>query len=119
MSGKLALIYCGTGPYRHYRSLILEHRASWVPWGCKASRKLGSNSPPINQDVEIWEVDDVRCPMHALPIVSGRIAYAAQDAAYIHLTVTIDSQRTGQVLSADDATRILERVSDGYLIFSL
>src|SRR4051794_2733529 len=81
-------VYCGSGPYRHTRRLLEDHRADWFPWGYKMPRqRILDLDLQAGDEMELWEVDDSRRPSAARPAVVGVVDYVSATDGYLALTL--------------------------------
>jgi hypothetical protein len=94
-------IYCGSGPYRHVRSLV-ESGAEWFPWGY---RVRGEDALEITiahgDEVELWEINDTRDAHYARPVVVANVDYVSRAAGYLALTLRPDAGLSPVAARAD------------------
>lgn len=83
---RLVAIYCAQGPYRHVRDL-LDSGASWLPWGYRTACLQDELEPAPGDEVELWEVDDVRVAEQAEPICVASVDFISRADGYLAFTL--------------------------------
>jgi hypothetical protein len=114
--GRVVFAVCESGPYRFVGDLVEEHRASWFPWGYRVRQVSGPARERVASGtmVELWQVDDVRLPVTAKPLILARIDYVARTNDYLAVTL----QRVRGQPSASEAS-VVDSVRDGLLVFTI